>query len=174
MTVTPENLIAAGKAGFKASIAIAQAQFAAAEKLAALNMTSAKSTFEEASAHLRSVITTQDPQELIKLNSGAAQPALQKAVSYAQSFYDVATQAQANVAKIVEAQTAEMNRAFASTIDALAKSAPAGSEGAINMMKSSFAAFNSAYDGWSKVAKQTADVTQTNFADVSKARAKRG
>lgn len=93
MTVMPENLIAAGKAGFEASIAIAQAQFAAAEKFAALNITSVKSTFEDASVHLRSVISTQDPQDLIKLTSGAAQPALQKAVTYAQSFYDVATQA---------------------------------------------------------------------------------
>jgi phasin family protein len=173
MTAMPENFIAAGKAGFEASIAIAQAQFAAAEKLAALNITSVKAGFEDASAHLRSVISTQDPQDLIKLNSGVAQPALQKAVSYAQSFYDVATQAQANVAKIVEAQTAEMNRAFASTIDAFAKNSPAGTEGAVNMMKSSFAAFNSAYDGWSKMAKQTADVGQANFAEVAKAGTKR-
>ncbi len=163
MAINQENLMSAGKAGVEAGIAIAQAQFAAMERLAALNMNTAKATFADASEHVRSVLNARDPQEFGKLNSAAAQPAVQGAVAYAKSVYDVATQAQANVVKIVEAQGTDLNRAFASTIDAMAKNAPAGSDAAINAFKSTFAAFNFAYDGWSKIAKQTVEAAESNF-----------
>ncbi len=172
MTMTTESFTAAGKAGLDASIAIAQTQFAAAEKYASLSINTAKASFDDASAHLRAVVSTQDPQEIARLNGSAAQPALQKAATYVQSVYDVATEAQANLTKFVEAQGVEFNRTFANTIDAIAKNAPAGSDGAINAMKSSFAAWTSACDGWSKFAKQTSEVAEANFTKVTKAVAK--
>lgn len=169
MYVTPEKFLNAGKAGVEAALAVAHAQFAAVEKLAALNMAAAKSTFEETTDHIKSVFEAKDPQELVKINSAFAQPVLEKAVAYARNVYDVTSQAQTQVAKVVETQSVEVNKAMASAIDSLAKNAPVGSDAAVNAMKSALAAFNSAYDGMSKVAKQAAEVVEVNFANAASA-----
>jgi len=169
MYTTPENFFSASKVNVEAALAIAQAQFAVVEKLAALNLATAKAAFEEAADHMKASLEVRDPQELAKLNSSLAQPGLEKAVAYARSVYDVTSQAQANVAKVLEAHGAELNRTVASSIDGIARNAPAGSDAAINVVKSAFAAFNTAYDGMSKVAKQASEVVEVNFANAANA-----
>ena len=167
MYVAPENFMNASKSSFEAALAIAQVQFAAIEKFASLNFGAAKAAFDGASEQMKSVLQAKDPQDFAKIQSAAAQPSLDRAVAYARGVYDVASAARTSVAKVAEAHGAEINRAFATTIDGIAKNAPAGSEVAVNAMKSAFAAFNSAYDGMNRAAKQAAEVVEGNFAQAA-------
>ena len=172
MYVSPDKFAASQQAGINSLLEIAEAQFAAIEKFAALTITAAKTSLDEVSEHVKSIAAVRDPPELLKLTTAFAQPALEKSAAYGKHVYDIATQATASFTKLAEAQTIEANRMFAGLIDQVSKNAPAGSDPYVTAMKSAFAAANSAYDNFSKVAKQAADVVEVNFA-ASGAKARR-
>ncbi len=91
------------------------------------------------------------------------QPTIDKATAYAKNVYDVAAATQAEFSKLLEEQIAEFNKQVAAALDRMVKNAPAGSEVGIAALKSGISAVNSTYDNLSKVAKQFAEATQSNF-----------
>ena len=99
----------------------------------------------------------------------AAQPALEKAIAYSRSVYEVATQTQGELTKFVETQAVEFNKNLVSGLDKFAKNAPAGSDVAVAAVKSALAAANSAYDSLTRVTKQASDFAETSFAAASSA-----
>jgi len=103
-----------------------------------------------------------DVQELAQLKNAFAQPALEKATSYAKSIYDITSATQAEIGKLVEEQVSEFNKHVVTGLDKMVKSAPAGSEVAVAAVKSTISAVNSAYDNLSKSAKQFAEMTAAN------------
>jgi phasin family protein len=164
MYASPEKFAAANKANVDAAMSFAQTQFAALERFTELNMTASKTAFEEIAEHFKSLSGAKDPQDIFKLNTAFAQPSIEKGVAYGKHVYDITTQAQAAVTAIAETQAAEANKAFASLLDTAAKNSPAGSDPVVTAIKTTMAAFNSAYDNFSKVAKQAAEVVEVNVA----------
>jgi phasin family protein len=169
MYVTPEQVVAANKANVEALIGLANTNFAAYEKLAALNFNATKAAFEDAVAHTKSLINARDAQEVFNLNVAAAQPALEKVIAYGRSVYDLATQTQGELTRFVESQAGEYNKNVVSALDKVTKNAPAGSDVAVAAVKSALAAANSAYDSMTKVAKQATEIAEANFNAASTA-----
>jgi hypothetical protein len=64
---------------------------------------------------------------------------------------------------------AENNKKVVQLIDFAAKNAPAGSEPAVAALKSALAAANTAYDTFSKAAKQAVDFAESNVAAATSA-----
>jgi hypothetical protein len=89
---------------------------------------------------------------------------MEKAIAYSRSLYEVAAQTNGELAKFVEAQAAEFNKNLVGLLDKVSKSAPAGSDVAVQAVKSALAAANTAYESFNKVAKQTAEIAEANFA----------
>jgi len=164
MYVTPEQVVASNKAGMEAVIALAHAQFAAFERLSALNFNTTKAIFEESIGHTKALLGVKDVQELVNLNAAVAQPTIEKALAYSRSVYDVANQTQAEVTKLFEGQATEYNKNVVSMLDKVAKNAPAGSDVAVAAVKSALAAANSAYDSLTKVTKQATEIAEANFS----------
>ncbi len=164
MYVTPDQVIATNKAGVEALIGLAHTQFAAFERLSALTFNATKSAFEDSVAHTKALLSAKDPQEFINVSAAGAQPALEKVIAYSRNVYDVATQSQSEVTKMVESQAGEMNKSVVSMLDKAAKNAPGGSDVAIAAVKSALAAANTAYDSMTKVAKQATELAESNFA----------
>jgi phasin family protein len=169
MYVTPEQVSASGKAGVEAWLGLANAQFAVFERLSALHMNAAKAAFEDSVNYTRAVLGAKDIQEVANLSAAAAQPAVEKALAYSRKVYEVSSQAQGEVTKLVEAQAAEINRNMAGLLDKFAKNAPAGSDVAVAAVKSALAAANTAYDSFSKVAKQASEIAEANLAAAANA-----
>ena len=164
MYVTPEQVVASNKAGMEAVIALAHAQFAAFERLSALNFNTTKAIFEESIGHTKVLLGVKDVQELVNLNAAIAQPTIEKALAYSRSVYNVANQTQAEVTKLFEGQATEYNKNVVSMLDKVAKNAPAGSDVAVAAVKSALAAANSAYDSLTKVTKQATEIAEANFS----------
>ena len=166
MYTTPEQIAAANKAGVEALIGLANTQFAAIERLSALNFNVAKAAFEDNVNYTKTLLGAKDPQEFANLTSSTAQPAaaLEKAIAYSRSVYEIATQAQAEFGKFAESQAGELNKNIVGYLDKVSKNAPAGSDVAIAAVKSALAAANSAYDSLNRVAKQASEMAETNFA----------
>jgi len=164
MYVTPEQIQDVNKATIEAMLAAANTQFAAFEKLANLNATVIKAAFEESLANARALAGAKDLQEVVALQTSFAQPALEKAIAYSKSVYEVATSANSELSKVAEKRAAEWNENFVSLLDKVTKNAPAGSDAAVAAVKSMIAAANSAYDNFNKVTKQATEIAEANVA----------
>ena len=164
MYVTPEQIQAAQKANVESLLAVANAQFAAFEKLANISASAIKNAFEDSIANTRALLGAKDVQEFVTLQNSFAQPAIEKAIAYSKSVYEVATEANSEFTRVAERRVAEWNENFVSLLDKVSKNAPAGSDVAVAAVKSMLAAANSAYDNMNKVAKQATEIAEANVA----------
>lgn len=169
---TPEQFAETNKANIETLLSLANSAFANVERLAALNLNTARSVLEDSVANTKAVLAVKDVQELLALQSSLTQPLVEKAVAYARSVYEIASQSQEELSKVLEGQVAEVNKGVAAALDKAAKSAPAGSDVAVAAVKSAIAAANSAYDSFNKAAKQAAEITEANVAAATSATVK--
>jgi phasin family protein len=164
MYVTPEQIQAASKANVDAMLSLYATQFAAIEKFAALNVNAAKTAFEDSLSSTRALFGAKDVQEFVSLQNSFATPAMEKAIAYSKSIYEVATETNAELSKAAEKRVADWNENFTALLDKAMKNAPAGSDVAVAGIKSMLAAANSAYDNFTKVTKQATEIAEANVA----------
>lgn len=164
---TPEQFAAINKANLEQLVAIANSTVARAERLAALNLNTARAMLEDGVATTKTLMSAKDAQELAGLQAKVAQPMVDKAVAYARSVYEIAAEGQQEFAKLFEGQIAEMNKTFNAALEQAAKAAPAGSEGVFAAIKSSVETANSLYDNAAKAAKQAAEAAEANIASLT-------
>ena len=168
MSIKPEQFAAANKATVDSLLSVANTALASAERIAALNLNAARSALEDTASGVKSVLSAKDPQEALAVQSSLAQPAVEKAVAYSRSVYEITAQTQQELAKMVEAQFGDFQKSIAGMVELATKSAPAGSEGAVAAIQSAIAAANSAFGNMNTVAKQFADAAQSNMAAITK------
>ena len=172
MSVNTEQFASANKANVETLLTIANTAFASAARLAALNLNTARALLEDSVANAKAMLAVKDVQQLVAMQTTLAQPAVEKAVAYSRSVYEIATQTQEELSKVVEGQFSEINKNVASALDKAAKNAPAGSDVAVAAVKSAIAAANSAYDSMTKAAKQVAEIAEANVAAATTATVK--
>ena len=172
MFATPEQFAGVNKATVESLLTLANTAFASAERLAALNLNTARTMLEDSVANAKALLAVKDLQELMSLQSAFAQPIVEKAVAYSRNVYEISAQTQEEMSKVFEAQFAELNKNVAAVLDKAAKSAPAGSDVAVAAVKSAIAAANSAYDSMNKAAKQVAEIAEANVAAATSATVK--
>ena len=158
MYVSPDQIQSTNKSNVEALLSVASMQFSALEKLATLSSTALKGAFEDTLANARALASAKDAQEFFNLQASFAQPAIDKAITYSKSIYEVAAQTNAELSKLAEKRVAEWNDNFVSLLDQAAKNAPAGSDVAVTAVKQMIAAANSAYDNLTRAAKQATDI----------------
>ena len=170
MTTYTEQFSAAAKANAEAQIALfnqlASKTFEGVEKLVDLNLKAAKSSLEETQAAAQKLFSAKDPQEFFTLTSSHAQPTLEKSVAYSRHLSGIFSSTQAELTKAAEAQIAEVNRKVVALIDEAAKNAPAGSEQAISILKSTIGNLSAGYEQFTKNAKQAAEVLVANVTNA--------
>ncbi len=172
MFATPEQFAAANKAGIEALLNLANTAFASTERLAALNLNTARAALEESVANTKALMSVSAPQELVTVQASLAQPMLEKAVSYSRSVYEIASETHDELTRVFETQYAEANKTLATILDKAAKTAPAGSDVAVAAVKSAIAAANTAYDNMTKAAKQMAEIAEANVNAATSATVK--
>lgn len=167
MNLTPEQVRAAAKTNLEAILELANAQFAAVEKIANLQTVAIKSAFEDTVANARALAGANDVQEFVKLQGSFAQPAYEKAIAYSKGVYEVATQANASFLKVAERRVAEWNEGVVSFLDQALKNIPGASDAVLPAIKQVIAAGNSAYENLSKATKQATEMAEANVAAAS-------
>jgi len=169
MTVNTEKFVAANKAAVDSLLAVVNTALVSAERIAALNLNTARATLEDSVANAKAISGAKNPQDAAALASSLTQPAVDKATAYARSVYEITSQTQGELTKMVEAQFGDIQKNFAGLVEQAAKSAPAGSESAIAAMQSAIAAATSAFGNMNATAKQFAEQAQANVASATKA-----
>ena len=138
--------------------------FAATEKLVQLNLAATRAALQDSAGAAQSMLAAKDPQEAATLATSLAQPGAEKLAAYSRNAYSIASAAGTELSRIFESQMAEGNRKLAEVIDLAAKSAPAGSEHAIGMLKNSITAASSAFDAVTKAARAASETAENNIA----------
>ena len=84
------------------------------------------------------------------------------------SIYDVNSKLTKDLAELAEINLSEFNKFVSDSVSEFSKNSPSGSEGIVEMTKSSIAASSSTYDAMSSAAKQVLEIVDNNMAVASK------
>jgi len=165
--LTVEQVVAAHKANIETLFGLTNKAFEGVEKIVELNLSASKAALNEVAGHTQSVLSVKDVQELLALQSSLLQPLAEKAAAYSRHLYDIASGTGAEFNKAVEAQAAEAQSQFNGLVDSAAKNAPAGSEAAVAILKSTVSAANNALETVQKAVKQATEAAEANFQAVA-------
>jgi phasin family protein len=157
-----EQLVELNKANVAQASKIAAITLENAEKLMKLNLTAAKTVLAQGIENAQAAASVKDVQELFSLRGRFAESGVQTALAYSRTLYELASEAQAELSAVSEETWASYSKGVATWVDTAAKSAPAGSDVAVNAFKSTFAATTAALDQFQKATKQV-----VNLADAS-------
>lgn len=168
----PENFSITTKSAFATTETALLSGFEVTERLAALNLNTVRSAFEDSIAITRSLLAVKTPNDLAALQTALVQPAAEKALAYFRSSYEIVAQGVEDAVKPFETQYAEINKAVGAALEKAAKSAPVGSEVAVAAVQSAIAAANSAYDNFNQATRKVVKITEANVAATTKAATK--
>ena len=172
MSINTEQFAAANKAAVDSLLSVANTALASAERIANLNLETARAAFEDSAANTKALLGAKDVQEALSIQASLAQPNIDKAVAYGRSVPEISTPTQEELAKLVEAQFGDFQKSVAGMLEKAAKSAPAGSDVAVAAVQSAIAAATSAFDNMRKSAQQVTALAQNNIAAATSATAK--
>ena len=163
MYQSPEQFMQLGKSSIEAALSLANITLQGAERLMGLQMKTAKEAIDEGLRSAKALSDVKSMQDLMALQS-STQPNIEKALAFSRSVYEVASQTQTQINKVLEDRMAKVSGEVVAAMDKAVKNAPAGSESALAAFKSAVAAANTAYETLSKVARDATDVAVNNAA----------
>lgn len=160
----PERLTSASAASVDAFATLASTAFGGAERLVALNLNAARTMMEESAASARALLEVKDVPGLVSLQTMRLQPGLEKAGAYSRTVYRIATDTKEALSEVVEGQVCELGHSANQALDDAASGAPAGSDLAVNAIRSALSTANSTYLSMTKTAKQVSDLAEAALA----------
>ena len=169
MYTVPEPLFALQRQSLESARALALASFAGFEKLTQLNIQAARASLEEGVQKSIGLLDNKDPKALAAALAESAQPASEKASAYASHVAAIFNETSSEIQKVVDQQLAEQQRQVSAVIEAVAKNAPAGSEGVITLVRSAMTAANSAFDQVNKATRQAVELAEANVVSATDA-----
>src|SRR5687767_7212427 len=173
MAKTPEQMTEQlgelNKGSIEAALTFAQVSMESAEKLMRLQLEAAKAFVADQSETAKELSNAKDADAMMALRSRLAEQAVERALGYSRNGYEVATQTQQELAKVIEERFTGYQREMAASLEKMFQSAPAGSDAAVAAVKSTIAATQSAMDSMTKAAKQAAELADANVKAVADA-----
>ncbi len=166
---TPEGMSEAQKENIEAMMKLSQKAFEGIEKMVELQLGAARSSLQETSEKFKALMSVKDASEIVTMNQNMATPTAEKALAYSRAIYDIASQTSGEVQRLIDAQIADANKKLVDALDEFAKTAPAGSESIVAMMKSSLTAANSAYETANRAARQVVEMAERNMLAATNA-----
>ena len=146
-----DQLTAANEAALNQFTQFAQLSLVNLEKFTQLGLAATRASVEQATAHAQALASAKDVHEVIALNSAALEPAMKRAYAYSRTAYESAAEANTEVKRAIEVQSAEYNRATVAALEEAFKYAPAGSETVVENVKTAIAAAQSAYNNLASI-----------------------
>jgi hypothetical protein len=118
------------------------------------------------------MLGAKDAKEFLSVQASLAQPGLEKAVAYTRSVYEISAQSKEEISKLLETQFSDFQKTVMSLLEKATKNAPAGSDVAVNAVKSAINSATTAFENINKAARQVADIAETNLAAATNATVK--
>jgi phasin family protein len=157
-----ETIADLSKTNYANAIKLAALSIENAEKIVKLNINTAKAALAQGVENAQAISSVKDIQELLVLRAKFTEAGVQAATGYSRTLYELSSEAQAEFSALAEEAWSSYTKGVASWVESASKSAPAGSDVAVNAFKSTFAASTAAFDQFQKATKQV-----VNLADAS-------
>lgn len=109
--------------------------FEAAQKIAELNMQTAKTMADEFLSSAQQMMISRDPFEMVSLTATQAQPMAEKVRAYQQHLTNIATQSQVEMVKTAESHVPKTAQTASAMADELARKATEETEKAAQRQK---------------------------------------
>ncbi len=160
----PADLTKLHSEALKVSSAAAAKTMEGFQRLAALNMQTAKASLEESSEQINALLATKDAKTLAELVTSFAKLSPEKFTAYANAVYAISSETNSEIGEMVRKQIAESNAQITAAVESLAKAAPGGSEGAVDFISQSLNAAKTAYENMQSATQQFAQNAQNATA----------
>lgn len=167
MKNTTEQFAASNQANLQTLESLSTQAFSSVEKFVELNMAASKAVLSESFAHAKALLTVKDAQEFMNLQAGFLKPMADKSTAYADHLKSILTGSGEEFASTVEANSAKTQKAFATLVEDMVKSAPAGTESAVAAFKSALTAGQNAVETAQASTKKALEAAQSNFASAT-------
>jgi phasin family protein len=138
-----------------------------AEKLVKLNMNAAKIMMAQGVEGASAAASVKDVQDVFALRAKYAESGVEAASAYTRSLYEISSEAQAQFTALAEEAWSTYTKDTAAWVEQASKSAPAGSDAAVNAFKSTFAASTAAFDQFQKATKQVVSLADASVRAAS-------
>jgi len=166
-----EQISTATKTHFEAQLAMINAltsrTFEGVAKVIELNVNAAKASLEESAVATKQLLSAKDAQEFFTLSATQVQPNAEKVLSYGRHLASIGSSVQADFTKAAEERITEVRNSVTALVNEVTKNAPAGSENAVALLKSTLGNVNAGYDQLTKTTKQAAEALETNLTAVT-------
>lgn len=169
MIKTNEQFAAANRAAVESLLTIANMTMANAERLAVLNLNTARALVADAAANFGALATVKDGQQFLALQGALAKPAVEKTLAYSRGVYEILNDSTNALTQVIEGQAAQVKKNFSAAIEQSLKQAPAGSEPVVAAVKSALAQADSAYETLAQSSKQAKAMIETTMASANAA-----
>ena len=164
-----DQFSAANQAAIEQFAHFAELSLGNIEKFTELGLGAARESITQATRHAQSLASAHDVNELVAITSAAVEPAMKRAYTYSRTAYETAAASNGEVKRVLEQNTAQLNKAAIAALEEALKYAPAGSESVVSNLKTAIAAAQSAYDNMTTINKQIYDSVEKNVATVQSA-----
>ena len=166
-----EKFSSASKEQLETSLASLNAQaqkaVAAGEQMVALNTAAAKAYFDESKVAAQQLLSAKDPNTFFSLATSQVTQSVEKAAAYGQQLQNTMSSIKADFTATAEEQMAEIKDKVAAMVDEVTKSAPAGSEKAVDIFKSVVASAHAGSDQLTQATKKAAEAVEVQFTQVA-------
>jgi phasin family protein len=154
MSYNTQDISALGQAQFDKAVRLSSIVLTGAERFANLQLELSRKLLADQAQAFKSLADVKDPKAFAEFQSGLAQPTIDQAFVVARNLYDAAVATQNELTAFVEEQVSENNKTLLTTLDRLAKNAPAGSDVAVSALKSLVNSSSAAFESVTKTAKK--------------------
>lgn len=164
-----DQFAAAQKAGAEVMMTLMRTAFEGMQRLADLNMALTRDVFSAGVANAQQMMSAKTPEDLVKLNASFSPPNLDKMVDYSRGVYDLVAEMQKNLTSVIEQQFGSLSTQAAAAIDQTKAGAPIGGDVFAAAMKSMLDATTQSFENMTLMAKQIADVAESNVGAATQA-----
>lgn len=166
-----EQFTSATKALFESQIAafhaLSSKTIEGVEKTIALNIGATKASVEKSIAVAKQLSSAKDPQEFFSLTAAQAKPTAEIVASYSRDLTNIASGLRTEFSKTAEAQFVDTKSKITALVDKVTKSAPAGSEQAVAMLKSAIDNAHAGYEQLTTASKQAVETVEAQVVNAT-------
>src|SRR5438067_669098 len=122
--------------GYDKAIKLATLSLDKIERLAKLNLDTAKTVLANGTQNAGAITAVKDVPSLLALNAKFAEAGMKDVVGYSRAVYAIASEAQSELSALTEDAFAAYTHELGAWVEKASKNAPAGSDVAVNALKS--------------------------------------
>jgi len=171
MTKIAEPSTGWSEASIDAAMRVAQVSMESAERMMRLQLEAAKTFIAEQAETVNALAAAKDAEALTAVRARLAEKTVHSALGYSRDVYAIAAQTQQQLSEMAAQRFAAYQQHMGSAMEKMIKAAPGGSGVAVEAMKSTMVATQTAVESITKAAQQAAELAEANLKSLADAAA---